>query len=610
MAYPTLSKCFLDTVDKYRKPQAQLFRTSTSWEAIPADEMLRRVAGLSRALADIGIGAGDRVAIFSANRPEWHIADFAILGLGAVDVPIYFREAPERIAFILNHSGARVVFVAGEEQAEKLMACRGQLLTVEHIVVAACEKKYGSDALRYETLIASADDTEITQYRKRVKDQSPESLATIIYTSGTTGDPKGVMLSHANLTSNALEAPTGGHVGVNDLGLSFLPISHVFERIVDYTLLFRGVSIAYVEAMETLPQALLEVRPTVMAAVPRVFEKLYANIIDKGHQRGGIQRKIFDWAIRVANKAVPWRGYDRPASPLLMAQWRIADKLVYGKIRRGIGGRIKHFNSGGAPLAKELAEFFWAIDVPIYQGYGLTETSPVVSTNYPGANRLGTVGKPIPNVEVQIADDGEIMVRGPNVMQAYYRRPIETSAVLSPDGWLATGDIGQLDPAGYLIITDRKKDLLKTAGGKLVAPQPLENMLKMSPYIQGAAILGDRRKFIAALLVPNFVAVTGLASTRGMQFASQAELASNPWVRDLIAKEVEKVNAHLAQFETIKRFVLLDTDFSFDGGELTYTMKLKRRSIEQRYRDVIERIYADVEEVRPAQQSLPSTRPN
>ncbi|HET9400998.1 MAG TPA: AMP-binding protein, partial [Candidatus Acidoferrales bacterium] len=343
---------------------------------------------------------------------------------------------------------------------------------------------------------------------------------------------------------------------------------------------------------------------------PRVFEKLYANIIEKGHQRRGVERRVFDWALRVAAKAVAWRGYDRPVSPLVRAQWGLADKLVYSKIRKGVGGRVKQFISGGAPLAKELAEFFWSIGVPVYQGYGLTETSPVVSSNCPDANRIGTVGKPIPNVRVHIADDGEIMVQGPNVMQGYYRRPLETSAVLSPDRWLATGDIGELDAAGYLIITDRKKDLLKTAGGKLVAPQPIENQLKLSPYIQAAAVVGDRRKFLAALIVPKFVAVSGLAATRRMQFASQADLAKSAWVRELISKEVEKVNAHLAQYETLKRFVLLDADFSFDGGELTYTMKLRRRAIEQRYKDIIEKIYADVEEVRPASHDIPSSRPN
>lgn len=610
MTYPTLPQCLLAAVDRYRQPRAQVFRGSASWEAIPAEEMLRRIAGFSRALVEIGIGAGDRVAIFSANRPEWHIADFAIMGIGAVDVPIYFRESNERLIFILNHAGARVVFVAGAEQAEKLMACRGQLLTVEHIIVAATDKKYGSDALRYETLIASADDSEVSLYRKRVKDLQPTALATIIYTSGTTGDPKGVMLTHSNLASNALDAPVGRDLGPADTGLSFLPISHVFERIVDYLYLFRGISVAYVEAMETLPQALLEVRPNVMAAVPRVFEKLYANIIEKGHQRTGLERKVFDWALRVAAKSVKWRGYDRPVSPLVRAQWSIANKLVYAKIRKGIGGRIRQFISGGAPLAKELAEFFWAIGLPVYQGYGLTETSPVVSSNCPDANRIGTVGKPIPNVRVHIAEDGEIMVQGPNVMQGYYRRPLETSAVLSPDRWLATGDVGELDAAGYLTITDRKKDLLKTAGGKLVAPQAIENRLKMSPYIQAAAVVGDRRKFLAALIVPNFVAVAGLAATRQMQFASQADLAKSAWVTELISKEVEKVNADLAKYETLKRFVLLDADFSFDGGELTYTMKLRRRAIEQRYKDVIEKIYADVEEVRPASQDIPSSRPN
>ena len=610
MGYPTIPECLLSSADRFRQSKAQLFRGSAGWEAITSEEMLRRIAGLSRALGEMGIAAGDRVAIFSANRPEWHIADFAILGIGAVDVPIYFRESNDRLIFILNHSGARVVFVAGEEQAEKIMACRGQLLTVEHVIVAATEKKYGSDALRYETLIASADESEVALYRKRVKELSPDLLATIIYTSGTTGDPKGVMLSHSNLSSNALDVPVGDGFESGDVALSFLPISHVFERIVDYLYLFRGVSVAYVEAMESLPQALLEVRPNEMAAVPRVFEKLYANIISRGHERGGFERAVFDWAMRVAARSVKWRGYDRPVAPWIRVEWSIANKLVFSKIRKGIGGRFKQFISGGAPLAKELSEFYWSIGIPVYQGYGLTEASPVVATNCEGANRIGTVGRAVPNVNIHIADDGEIMVQGPNVMQGYYRRPLETSAVLSPDRWLATGDIGQLDSAGYLTITDRKKDLLKTSGGKLVAPQPIENSLKMSPYIQAAAVVGDRRRFIAALIVPNFASVASLAASRRMQFASHVELAQSSWVRDLISREVDKVNQHLAQYETIKRFVVLDSDFSFDSGELTYTMKLKRRVIEQKYQELIARIYADVDESRPAQQNLSGTLPN
>ncbi|HUK30365.1 MAG TPA: long-chain fatty acid--CoA ligase [Candidatus Acidoferrum sp.] len=576
-----------------------MFRGPSGWVPIPAKEMLRRVAGLSRALGELGVKTGDRVGLLAANRPEWHIADFAILGLGAADVPIYFRESAERMTYILNHSGAIAAFVAGGEQAEKLMACRAQLKTVRHIIVADAETDYGSDALRYETLISTAGDADIAAYRLRAAEPTPDMLATIIYTSGTTGEPKGVMLTHTNLSSNASDSLSAADYSPKDIGLEFLPLAHVYERTLAYVYLFHGVSIAYVDAMEKVAQALLEVKPTLAGAVPRVFEKLYANIIEKGHRETGFRLKVFDWALRVAQDAVDWKAYGKSASFGLNLRWWVADKLVFTKIRAGVGGRLREFISGGAPLAKELAEFYWSIGLTVLQGYGLTETAPVISASRVGANKVGTVGKIIRNVEVRIAPDGEILTRGPNVMKGYYLRPEETAATISPDGWLATGDIGNLDADGFLTITDRKKELLKTAGGKYVAPQPIENSLKMSPFIQGACVVGDRRKFIVAILVPNFVRIKDEAAKEGRQFGSQMDIVRDPWVRDLIGREVERINSHLAQYETIKKFALLDKDFTFENGEVTYTMKLKRRVIEQRYADVIEQLYASTEEPRP-----------
>jgi long-chain acyl-CoA synthetase len=342
-----------------------------------------------------------------------------------------------------------------------------------------------------------------------------------------------------------------------------------------------------------LPQALLEVHPTLAAAVPRVFEKLYANILQKGRASTGSKRRIFDWAMRVALESVRWRAYGQEAPSWLRFRWKIADRIVYSKIRAGIGGRFRAFISGGGPLSCELAEFFWAVGVPVYQGYGLTETSPVVSANYPGANKVGTVGKPIEHVSVRIAEDGEILVQGPCVMKGYYQKPADTSAVISPDGWLATGDIGRLDEEGYLYVTDRKKDLFKTAAGKFVAPQPIENILKVSPLILNAVLVGDAHKFIAALIVPNFANVEAAAREQGRTFASHEQLAADPWVHELIGREVAQVNSKLAQYETIKRFALLDHDFTFDGGQLTYTLKLKRRVIAERYAKIIEGLYAE-----------------
>jgi long-chain acyl-CoA synthetase len=600
MSYPTLAESFLRAIDRTPNARALLHRVGERWEGICSAEVLRRVASLSRALVALGARPGDRVGLFSPNRPEWHIADFAVLGLGAVTVPIYFNEAPERIADILNDSGAGVVIVVGGLQAERLLGCRSHLMSTRHVIVGGAAVETGTDVLRYEALVGGTAADDADKYRHRAADVKPDQLATIIYTSGTTGEPKGVMLSHANLTSNAFDAVRDLDYRPNDVALSFLPLSHVYERIIDYAYLFQGISLAYVERIEEVQKALVEVRPTLTAAVPRFFEKFYANLMEVGHRATGLRRWLFDWAMEVAERAVPWRAYGKSASLGTRLAWDLANGLVYRKIRAGMGGRVRAFSSGGAPLAKELAEFFWSVGVKVYQGYGLTETSPVVSTNSPTANKVGTVGRPIPNVEVRIAEDGEILVRGPCVMQGYYGKPDQTREVLSPDGWLRTGDIGYLDADGYLVVTDRKKDLLKTAAGKFVAPQPIENRLRTSPYILNAAVVGDKRKFVAALIVPNFENVEARALGAGVAFASRAELVADPWTRALVAAEIERLTANLAQYEKIKRFALLDRDFTFDGGELTHTLKIKRRVIEQRYAEVIGSLYADVEEPRPA----------
>ncbi|MBI3670052.1 MAG: long-chain fatty acid--CoA ligase [Acidobacteria bacterium] len=543
MGYPSLTQCLLEAVDRYRSPHAQMYKTDGQWQSISADEMLRRVAGLARALAELGVEAGDRVGLFSSNRPEWHITDFAILGLGAVNVPVYFNESPERMIYILNHSGAKVVLTAGADQARRLLACRERLQAIEHVIVAGAPPEIDGDILRYEALIAGAGDAEVAAYRRRAAEVTSDRLATIIYTSGTTGEPKGVMLTHANISSNQADSFRTHNYSPRDTALSFLPLAHVYERLMGYGYLFHGVSMAYVESMEQVAAALLEIRPTVGAAVPRFFEKFYANMMETGHRATGFKRQVFDWALRVAGEAMPWRAYGRPVPLRVKLEWLLADWLAYSRIRAGMGGRVRAFISGGAPLARELAEFFWTVGVPIYQGYGLTETSPVVANNVPNANRVGTVGKPIPHVEVRIADDGEILVRGPCVMRGYYLKPAETREVLSDAGWLATGDVGYLDPDGYLVVTDRKKDLLKTAAGKFVAPQPIENTLKSSPFILNAAVVGDRRKFVAALIVPHFANVGAKARELGMEFSSRAELAAHHWVHELISPSTRPSNA-------------------------------------------------------------------
>jgi long-chain acyl-CoA synthetase len=593
MTYGTLPSRFLNAIDSRPNSRAQMARRDGVWESIASAEMLRRVAGLSMALVELGVKPGDRVALFAANRPEWHTADFAINGSGGVTVPIYFHESPDRMTFILKHCGARVIIVAGAEQLKKLLACRAQLPELEHVIVADIGDDVPTECLRYETLIASAGGAEIAAYRMRVAQVLPGQLCSIIYTSGTTGEPKGVMLTHNNMSSNVTDScATFDFEPASDIALSFLPLAHVYGRMLDYIYIFNGVSVAYVEAVDLVPQALLEIHPTVIAAVPRFFEKIYAKLMEQGSKATGIKRKLFDWAVDVARRAAPWRTGAKGVSPILKVQWVLANNLVYKKIRAGTGGKLRMVFSGGAPLSKELAEFFWSVGIPLYQGYGLTETSPILTSNYP-QNRGGSSGRPIPNVLIRIAEDGEVLAKGPCVMQGYYKSPDATREVIDEEGWFHTGDIGYLDADNYLFITDRKKDLIKTAGGKFVAPQPIENALKTSPYILNAMIVGDQRRFVVALIVPNATTVSAKLQDQGIRFASHEEMAAHPAVRSLIEGEVKRLTAHLAQWETVKRFALLPEDFTFDNGSLTFTLKLKRRVVEQNYRELIDKLYAD-----------------
>jgi long-chain acyl-CoA synthetase len=599
MNYGTLPSRFLNAIDNLPNPRAQMVRRDGRWEAISSQEFLRRVAGISTALVELGVKPGDRVGLFCTNRPEWHTTDFAITGAGGVTVPVYFNESPDRMTYILKHCGAKVVFVAGRPQLQKLLQHRAELPELEQIIVADAGPDLPSDCLRYETLIASAGGSDISSYRLRSSQVLPGQLASLIYTSGTTGEPKGVMLTHTNFCSNVTDVGQDFQINPSeDQALSFLPLAHVYGRTVDYIYLFQGAPLAYVENMDAVAQALLEVRPTVTAAVPRFFEKIYVRIVEQGSRNTGLKRMIFDWSMRVAETSSHWRSSESRANLAVKLQWKLADALVYKKFRMGTGGRLRLICSGGAPLSKDLAEFFWAVGIPIYQGYGLTETSPIVSSNYP-ANRSGSSGKPIANVQVRIAEDGEILVKGPCVMQGYYKNPEATREVLSEDGWFSTGDIGYVDKDNYLFITDRKKDLLKTAAGKFVAPQPIENALKTSPYVLNAMVVGDKRKFVAALIVPNANTVAARAADQGIRFAANAELLAHPFVRSLIDAEVKRLTEHLAQYETIKRFALLPEDFTFDNGSLTFTLKLKRRVVEQQYAAVIESLYADVAEPRP-----------
>src|ERR1700676_5576557 len=434
MEYPSLPTQFLRAVLECPSPRAQMFRRNGVWEPISSQEFLRRVAGLANTFVELGVKSGDRVGIFAPNCPEWHTADFAISGSGGVTVPVYFNESPDRMTYILNHSEAQVLFIAGASQLEKFLGVRDQLKFVQNVVVCSDATTVPTEFLRYETLIAGAGDSEIAAYRLRAAQVLPSQLASIIYTSGTTGEPKGVMLTHANFSSNI--ADSCGDLQLKpekDVAVSFLPLAHVYGRMLDYVYIFYGCPIAYVEAVETVGQALLEVQPTILAAVPRFFEKIYARLMEQGSKATGAKRKIFDFAMQAARESAAWRSGEKSAGLATRLKWAFADKLVYSKIRAGTGGQLRVILSGGAPLSKDLCEFFWAIGIPIYQGYGLTETSPVLTSNHPH-NRAGSSGRPIPNVQLRIADDGEILAKGPCVMQGYFKSPESTRDVLSDDG--------------------------------------------------------------------------------------------------------------------------------------------------------------------------------
>ncbi|HXE74631.1 MAG TPA: long-chain fatty acid--CoA ligase [Candidatus Xenobia bacterium] len=594
---PTLNQILLDSLRRYSRPDLLYYKRGGEWRTISTDLFLRRVSSLADSLKKLGIQKGDRVAVFSENRPEWHIADLAILGLGAVNVPIYPAESVERAGYILEHSEAKVCFVSGIEQFGKISQLWHKLPALQHVI--PFDSLAGGDVARAWKVLAwggavrdDAPPDILREYERVARSHQPDDIATLIYTSGTTGVPKGVLLTQHNFASNVVSALEKLAYQSIDRALCLLPLCHIFERTNSYCYFYNSASIVYAENFDKVVENMREMQPTVMAGVPRFFEKLYAGIQKRRSELSGPRAKIFDWAVAVGREATPYRLAAQPLPSGLRLRYWLAEKLVYRKVRAEIGGRFRHFISGSAPLARGINEFLHAVGFSIFEGYGLTETSPVVSVNTPGAAKLGTVGRPIRGVEVKIAEDGEVLVRGPNVMKGYYRMEEETREALR-DGWFHTGDVGFLDADGFLSITDRKKDLIKTAGGKFIAPQPIENQLKQSYYISSAVVLGDRQRFVVALLVPNFPHLEEFAREKGINAGSRAKLVAQPAVRALYDAEVEKVNGHLAQYERIKRYALLDHEFSFDGGQLTYTQKVRRRMIEKQHRELLAKLYAE-----------------
>jgi long-chain acyl-CoA synthetase len=593
MSVTTLSELFLKAAS-YSKPDCLQSKVGGTYQPISTAELVDRVRRLAKALLGLGLAPGDRVALMSENGPHWPTVDFATLCSGGVLVPIYPTLLPDQAAYIANDCGAKILFAETAAHLEGLLSHAGELPQVRQFVLI----KGGSTDPRVTTLAVLLEQGagyDAADFERRARAVRPDDLATFIYTSGTTGTPKGVMLTHNNIASNVTAGVSLMRLEASYTTLSFLPLSHSFERTVDYCYFLSGCSIAYAESVAAVAQNMQEVKPHVFVSVPRVYEKFYARVQEGVAAGSPIKQKLFAWAVAKGREAISWRLKGQKPPGMLGFQLGVADKLVFSKIHERLGGRFVFAISGGAPLARDLAEFFWGAGVPIFEGYGLSETSPVISLNTADAVKMGTVGRPIPGVEVTIAADGEILARGPNIMKGYWNMPKETAETIDAEGWFHTGDIGEIDADGFLRITDRKKELIINAYGKNVAPAPIENSLKSSRYIGQAVVIGDRRKFLAALLVPDFDALKGWAERQGLGAPSHEVLVANPSVRDLIAKEVETVNAGLAGFEKIVAWELLPDEFTLETGELTPTQKVKRRVINQKYGAIIDRLYEEAD---------------
>jgi long-chain acyl-CoA synthetase len=589
----TLPQIFLNTLNSYPKDDLMLVKREGAYVPISTRQFGDAVKDFCLGLNSLGFRAGDKLCLLSENRPEWVMMDLATLCAGGLTVPIYTTLVTEQIGFIIDDSDATVVVVSNAELWEKVEPLRARLSKVRHYLVIDGPAPDGvltfAELAEKGRALGAAVPGLFDDLAARVRPDDPASL---IYTSGTTGVPKGVVLTHGNFLFNIRTVRSIIEFTERDVCLSFLPLSHVLERMVTFTYLYAGCTVAYAESAETVAQNLLEVRPHIMVSVPRVFEKTYTKVMDQVLVSPAVRRRIFFWALGVGRKC----GARKLARQLLPAGLRlrraIAHKLVFSKIIARTGGRVRFFVSGGAPLSKDIAEFFYALGLVVLEGYGLTETAPVLAVNTFENLKFGTVGKPIPGVEIRIASDGEILARGPNVMKGYYKKDAETREALE-GGWFHTGDIGHLDDEGFLLVTDRKKDLIVTSGGKNVAPQPIENLLKVSPYIANAVILGDRKRFISALIVPQFEKLEAYAKSRQIPFKDTEELVKDPRIVDFMRLEVDKATPLLASYERIKKIVLLDRDFEIEKGEITPSLKIRRAIIEGRYKEMIESMYRE-----------------
>lgn len=591
----TLGELLSGSADKFRLADALNYRDATGWKAISSSEMIAAAEEIGLGLVSLGLSKGDRAAILAPNSQFWTFSDAGCQLTGIIDVPIYTTLAPATVGYILKDSEAKAVFLDSIETFERISGALSECGELDHVIVfddaaAAAEGVITLKELREKGRhFAAGSPGAVEKMREQI---GGADVATLIYTSGTTGEPKGVMLTHNNIISNVIDAGEKFAFSSNDIPLSVLPLSHVFERSAMYLYIYNGMRVHYARSVEKVPEDLPEVRPTIFVGVPRIFEKVYAKAKLKAAQGGGLKERIFDRAIETAKEMALAVGSGTSPTLGLRIRHKIADRIIYRKLREFFGGDLRCCITGGAALSNDISLIFTGAGITIMQGYGLTETSPVVSSNNPETARLGTVGKPIRNVEVRIAADGEIEVRGPGVMGGYYKKPKETAEVFTADGWFKTGDIGALDDDGFLTITDRKKELFKTSGGKYIAPSPIEQMIRSSRFVNQAVLVGNERKFASALIVPNFEMLESYAKHKGFAVMSPSEFCKDARIIDLIERQVQAATKGLARFETVKKIVLLDKEFTIETGELTPTLKLKRRVIDQKYADVIDTMYA------------------
>ncbi|HYT72180.1 MAG TPA: long-chain fatty acid--CoA ligase [Gemmatimonadales bacterium] len=595
----TLTGLFFDAVERYGDHAAAFrYKAGGVWKPVRHREAEERVRAISLGLQELGIGAGDRVSILAETRLEWALADYACLCARVADVPIYPTLPANQVEYVLRDAGATAVFCSNATQLAKVRELWAGLPSLRHVIVFDADAaRDGSRAISLADLEAKgwAAAARYPRWKEEARAVQPGDLATLIYTSGTTGPPKGVMLTHGNIWSNVAACVEALRVSDQDTCLSWLPLSHILERMVDYYFFHMGVTINYAESIDSVAPNLLEVRPTVVVGVPRLYEKVYARVLESALAGGAAKRTIFLWAKRVGETWTAHRLSGVPIPLSLKLKHAIADRLVFSKLRARTGGRVKLFVSGGAPLSAEISRFFYGAGLPVIEGYGLTETSPVLTLNPRERPKFGTVGKTIPRVEVKIAPDGEILARGPNIMKGYYNMPEATREAIDAEGWFHTGDIGEFDAEGYLKITDRKKDLLKTAGGKYIAPQPIENTVRLNKFVASAVVLGDRRKFPIILVVPNFEQLEPWAKERNLAYGSRGELLALPDVQAKMEREVMGGLRDLAKFEMPKTVALIERDFTIESGELTPSLKVKRRVVEKTYKDLIDRVYAEAD---------------